>query len=137
MLSSMSFKQRSDKACLLVALAGLLLSLAPGASHAADAEAGRKSFQKCASCHVVGSDANGFGPHLKGVFGRRAGSVAGYNYSAALRDAGSAGLVWDEASLSAFLSSPKAVVPGNKMSFFGFWFQSDIDDMIAYLKANP
>ncbi len=137
MLSSMSVKRRSAKSGLIVALACLFLPLAPVTSYAADAEAGRKSFQKCASCHVVGSEANGFGPHLKGVFGRRAASVAGYNYSAALRDAGSVGLVWDEASLSAFLSSPKAAVPGNKMSFFGFWFQSDIDDMIAYLKANP
>jgi cytochrome c len=121
------------------AIAGcaLLLLLAPAAACAADAEAGRLSFQKCASCHVVNSETNGFGPHLKGVIGRKAGSVAGYSYSDAMRDAGEAGLVWDEQALSDFLSSPKGKVPGNKMRFFGFWFQSGIDDMIAYLKANP
>lgn len=117
--------------------AALLLLLAPTFASAADVEAGRQAYQKCASCHVIDREENGFGPHLKGVVGRRAASLEGYSYSQALSDAGSAGLVWDEQSLSEFLASPKAKVPGNKMRFFGFWFQSDIDDMIAYLKANP
>lgn len=120
----------------LPAMALFVFSLASPAS-AADAQKGRRTFQQCVSCHAVESDSNGFGPHLKGVVGRRAGSVSGYAYSQAMQDAGAAGLIWDEAALSAFLASPAKKVPGTKMRFYGFWFQSQIDDVIAYLKANP
>jgi cytochrome c len=120
----------------LPAIAVAAFSLATPAS-AADAQKGRRTFQQCASCHAVESDSNGFGPHLKGVVGRRAGSVPGYTYSEAMKEAGAAGLVWDEAALSAFLASPAKKLPGTKMRFYGFWFQSQIDDVIAYLKANP
>lgn len=99
----------------------------------ADAEHGKRIFKKCATCHVIDQDTNLFGPTLKGVVGRRAGSVPDYNYSAAMKAAGEAGLVWDEKALSEFLSSPQKKVPGTSMRFWGFWFQSDIDDLIAYL----
>ncbi|MCY1668445.1 c-type cytochrome [Rhizobium sp. SL86] len=105
---------------------------------AADVEKGRATYRTaCASCHAVTDDANIFGPHLKGVYGRPAASVADYAYSDAMKAAGEGGLVWDEAALSTFLSKPSKLVPGTKMRFFGFWFQSEIDDVIAYLKANP
>ncbi|WP_436799583.1 c-type cytochrome [Rhizobium oryzicola] len=100
-------------------------------------EKGRRVFQTCASCHQATSETNGFGPYLKGVVGRRAGSAAGFNYSQAMRDAGTGGLIWDEKALAEFLSSPKKKVPGTSMRFFGLWFQSEIDDVIAYLKSNP
>ncbi|MCO5733991.1 cytochrome c family protein [Rhizobium sp. SSA_523] len=117
----------------------LLLILAmPLRAIAGDAGKGEASFKSaCASCHAIVDEANIFGPHLKGVVGRRAASIAGYAYSDAMRRAGEQGLVWDEAALSAFLSSPQKQVPGTKMRFFGFWFQSSIDDVIAYLKRNP
>jgi len=120
----------------LPAMAFFVFGLGSPAS-SADAQKGRRTFQQCVSCHAVESDSNGFGPHLKGVLGRRAGSVSGYAYSQAMQDAGAAGLIWDEAALSAFLASPAKKVPGTKMRFYGFWFQSQIDDVIAYLKANP
>lgn len=123
-------------AALLSALVfGLSL---PGHSHAADVEKGRATFRTaCASCHAISDDANIFGPHLKGVFGRPAGAVRDYAYSEAMKAAGEGGLVWDEAALSAFLSKPTSLIPGTKMRFFGFWFQSQIDDVVAYLKASP
>ncbi len=119
------------------ALLFALLAFTTAPADAADAQKGRRTFQQCASCHVVDSDSNGFGPNLKGVVGRRAASVAGYAYSPALREAGAAGLVWDEAALGEFLASPSKKIPGTKMRFYGFWFQSQIDDVIAYLKENP
>lgn len=120
----------------LVVLAGALACAAP--AFAGDAEKGRATYRTaCSSCHAVTDDANIFGPHLKGVHGRPAGSVPDYAYSQAMKAAGEGGLVWDDATLSAFLASPSKVVPGTKMRFFGFWFQSQIDDVIAYLKANP
>jgi cytochrome c len=119
------------------ALLVVVLAFITAPAGAADAQKGRRTFQQCASCHVVDSDSNGFGPHLKGVVGRKAGSVPGYAYSQAMQEAGAAGLVWDEAALSDFLASPSRKMPGTKMRFYGFWFQSQIDDVIAYLKKNP
>jgi cytochrome c len=119
------------------ALLVVVLAFITAPAGAADAQKGRRTFQQCASCHVVDSDSNGFGPHLKGVVGRKAGSVPGYAYSQAMQEAGAAGLVWDEAALSEFLASPSRKMPGTKMRFYGFWFQSQIDDVIAYLKKNP
>lgn len=120
--------------------APLLLLAAAAPTHtvfAQDAAHGRQVYRVCQPCHVPDTETNKLGPHLKGVFGRTAGSVAGFRYSQAMRDAGAAGLVWDEKALSEFLSSPKGKVPGTSMRFWGFWSQSEIDDVIAYLKTNP
>ncbi len=72
-----------------------------------------------------------------GVVGRPAGSVADYGYSDAMKGAGANGLVWTEEELHAFLYSPKKAVPGTSMRFFGLWSDSEIDDLIAYLKTVP
>ena len=104
---------------------------------AADAERGRRVYRVCLPCHVPDADTNKQGPHLKGVFGRRAGAVEGFRYSQAMIDAGAAGLAWDENSLADFLASPKRKVPGTSMRFWGLWSQSDIDAVIEYLKTNP
>jgi cytochrome c len=95
---------------------------------------GATVFKKCASCHEAGRETNKMGPHLKSLIGRPAGSVSDFRYSAAMKDAGAAAMVWDEKTLAAFLSSPKAVVPGTSMRFFGLWRESEINDVIAYLK---
>lgn len=87
---------------------------------------------QCMACHSV--DYNGVGPAHKGVFGRRAGSLGNYNYSPALRMAGT---VWNEATLDQWLRNPEQLVPGQKM---GVMVQSAQDraDLIAYLKTlNP
>jgi cytochrome c len=75
-----------------------------------------------------------FGPHLKGIIGRKAAFLPDYAYSDALRAAGEAGLVWDEQALRDFLYSPKTKVPGTKMRFWGLW-REEIDDLIAYLMS--
>ena len=71
------------------------------------------------------------GPRHRGVVGRRAGSVADYNYSAALKNSG---LTWDEATLDRWLTNPSALVPGTKM-FFKLDSPQDRADVIAYLKG--
>ncbi len=114
----------------------ILLAMTSAAS-AEDLEHGRRVFRLCVACHTVDSDRNGFGPHLKGVVGRAAGGLPDYRYSEAMKTAGAGGLVWDEAALAEFLSSPKKKVPGTKMSFGGLWTTSEITDLIAYLRANP
>jgi cytochrome c len=117
----------------------LLLPLLGDAAFAssADLEHGARVFETCAACHAIDSDVNKMGPHLKGVVGRAAGSVPDFRYSQSMRKAGADGLVWDETALAEFLSSPKKKVPGTSMRFWGLWFQSEIDDVIAFMKANP
>lgn len=95
--------------------------------------AGKMVFNICANCHQVGPSARaGFGPQLNGIIGRAAGSTSDYRYSAAMR---SAGFVWTEDRLRAFVKDPDAVVPGNEMRFFGIHNERDMRDLIAYLRT--
>lgn len=108
-----------------------------GAATAADptllAE-GEKVFKKCAACHKVGDDAkNGTGPLLNGIVGRAAGDIEGFKYSKPLLAMASEGLVWDDASLHAFLENPKGFMKGTKMSFAGLKKEDERAAVIAYL----
>ena len=111
------------------AAAGFLLA-AP--AQAGDAAAGAKVFKKCKACHYVDRKKNKSGPHLVDIVGRSAGAVEGFKYSKAM--AGS-GLVWSEATLAGFLAKPKKYLKGTKMSFAGLKKESDIANVIAYLKS--
>jgi len=95
-----------------VAMIGALLFGAQ--AHAGgDAAAGKTAFaNQCASCHTVEAGKNGFGPSLAGVVGRHSGSIAGYNYSAAMANAG---LTWDAANIDKFIANSTAFVPGTSM----------------------
>ena len=112
-----------------VAAAGFMMA-AP--AMAGDAAAGEKVFRKCKACHYVDQEKNKTGPHLVNIIGRKAGAVEGYKYSKAM--AGS-DLVWDEATLAGFLAKPKSYLKGTKMAFAGLKKDSDIADVIAYLKS--
>lgn len=96
--------------------------------------AGEKVFRKCKACHKIGADGkNATGPRLWQVVGHPAGAVDGFKYSKPLMAAAEGGLVWDEASLSAFLAKPRAFLKGTKMSFAGLRKEEDIAAIIAYL----
>lgn len=98
--------------------------------------AGEGVFRACRACHQVGEGAtNRSGPHLNGVVGRVIGSVDGFRYSNGFAEAASAGTVWTEVSLAAFLSDPRGAMPGTKMSFRGISNEADIAAMIAYLES--
>lgn len=112
----------------------LALSFIPFGVQAADLEAGKIEFKKCAACHAVGEGAtNRVGPVLNDLFGRVAGTHEGYKYSKAMVDAGAAGLVWNEETLATFLHKPKDFVPGTKMTFAGMGNQAAIENLLAYL----
>jgi len=117
----------------LVAISAFsLIASARVASADGDAAAGEVTFKVCRTCHQIGESARNFvGPELNGVVGRKAGTVPGYNYSDANRNSG---LTWEEATLTKYLKSPRDVVPGTKMAFPGLMRDSDIADVIAYLK---
>jgi len=98
--------------------------------------AGQKVFRKCKACHQIGAGAkNRVGPILTGVVGRPAGHEEGFRYSKAMAAKGAEGLVWEDATLDAFLTKPKAFVPKTKMGFAGLKKESDRAAIIAYLKS--
>jgi cytochrome c len=88
---------------------------------------GKTLYQACQACHSI--DDNDLGPKHRGLVGRRAGSVADYNYSLALKNSG---LTWDPATLDHWLSNPSALVPGTKM-YFTIPDAQARADIIAYL----
>lgn len=119
---------------LLVSL--LCLGFSAAAAHAdGDATAGAAVFRKCGICHTATEPTNRVGPSLLGVIGRPVATAPNYSYSSAMKDFGADGKVWDEARLSEYLLSPKAMVPGTKMAFVGLKKPTDIADVIAYLKS--
>jgi len=99
----------------LAAVPALMATIAIFAfpSGAQSTPAGAQAFGMCTACHtVVKGGRNGIGPNLSGLIGRRAGSVPGFTYSAAMK---SSGLTWDAKTLDAFLAAPTKKVPGTKM----------------------
>ncbi len=117
---------------LAVAALGLALAL-PSQVHAQDAAAGEKVFKaQCGICHSVAAGRNMVGPSLAGVFGRKAGSVAGFHYTDANKNSG---LTWDEATLDRYLANPRAAVPGTTMAFAGVKADQQRHDLVAYLAS--
>lgn len=97
----------------------------------ADRSNGENLARVCHACHSLDKDGpNMIGPALFGFFGSDAGSRDGFEYSAALSDAG---FVWTPRALDAWLLQPGRFLPGNRMVFAGLVRQSDRDDLIAYL----
>jgi cytochrome c len=93
-----------------------------------DPARGQVLYQGCMDCHSI--DKDDVGPRHRGVVGRRAGSIAGFGYSKALKNSG---LTWDEATLDRWLTDPGALVPGTRM-FYEVEKPQDRADLIAYLK---
>jgi cytochrome c len=120
---------------VLAAAAFIVSSLgasAPSQAQAAgDAAKGKKVFAKCMACHTTEAGKNKVGPSLHGIIGRKSGSIEGFSYSDAMKNAN---LTWDEATLDKYLTNPKAEVPGNKMAFPGLPKPEDRANVIAFLK---
>jgi cytochrome c len=100
---------------------------------AQDAAAGERIFNQCRACHQVGETAkNGVGPHLNGLFGRKAGSVEGYSYSNAYKAI--TDKVWSKENFTTYIKDPRAVTPGTKMVYAGLKDETQIANLIAFLE---
>jgi|SRR5579871_3257035 len=117
---------RLTRACA-GALSALVICCSP-ANAAGDAARGEVLYQGCQDCHSI--EKNDVGPMHKGVVGRAAGTVPGYNYSPALRNAK---IVWTEENLDKWLTRPQDFIPGTKM-FYEVKNPQDRADLIAFLK---
>lgn len=99
----------------------------------ADIRDGARVFRACAACHSLQPGVHLTGPSLARVWGRKAGTAAGFErYSNALARSG---ITWDRQSLDKWLANPEALVPGNAMNFPGIANASARADLVAYLKA--
>jgi cytochrome c len=116
--------------CFAAAVQLALAAIHPAA--AADVEAGKTAFKKCALCHTTEAGKNKVGPSLFGVVGRKSASLDGYNYSEAMKKFDH---TWDPQTLDAYLVDPRAVVPGTKMIYPGIKDKAERDDVIAYLET--
>jgi cytochrome c len=111
--------------------AALLLLLPVVAARAdGDAARGEARFQDCAACHRLEAGANNVGPSLHGIFARKAGEIADFRYSPAIKRSG---IAWTPEMLDKFITDPQALVPGNRMPYAGMANANDRADLIAYL----
>ncbi len=122
---------RARRASASFAIASVLVAAASAPAFAAgDAANGAKLFAQCKVCHTIVANKNGVGPSLKGVVGRKAGTLAGFSYSPAMKGSG---LSWNAATLDSYLKGPMKKVPGTKMAFAGIANDKNRADVIAYL----
>jgi cytochrome c len=105
---------------------------AAGVAHAGgDPARGEKLYEDCVACHPIERGVHGIGPTLYGILGRKAGEMADYHYSRALRRSG---ITWTAEALDTFIADPQASVPANRMPYAGMPDAADRADLIAYLQ---
>jgi cytochrome c len=110
----------------------VILALSAGSAIAADIEAGKQTFKKCALCHTNELGKNKIGPSLFGIVGRKSASLTSYNYSDAMK---SFSHTWTTQTLDIYLTDPHAEVPGTKMIFPGIKDKTERENLIAYLET--
>lgn len=109
----------------------LMTLLLAGAARAdGDAARGEARFQDCAACHRLEAGVNNVGPSLHGIFTRKAGEIADFRYSPAIKRSG---IVWTPETLDKFIADPQAMVPANRMPYAGMASADDRADLITYL----
>jgi len=91
---------------------------------------GELRFTDCAACHAPQPGVANVGPSLTGVFGRKAGTLADFRYSPALKRSG---ITWTPETLDIFLADPQKAVPNNRMPYAGMPDAADRADLIAFL----
>jgi len=94
---------------------------------------GQKLFKKCVHCHTYNQhQGHRIGPNLYGMFGRKAGAIADYDYSEAWK---SADFVWTNKTLDTYLKAPHKMIPNNRMPFNGISKAEDRRALIIYMKT--
>jgi cytochrome c len=109
------------------------LSVTAASAQSGDAARGQRVFNlQCKACHTLEKGgASVTGPNLHGVFGRKAGTATGFEFSEAMKKSG---IVWDDATIADYNRDPKGKVPDTKMVFNGVKNAGQLADLVAYLK---
>ncbi|MFN3287100.1 MAG: c-type cytochrome [Sphingomonadaceae bacterium] len=98
-----------------------------------DPARGQAAFAPCRACHVTQPGVNRVGPSLHGIIGRRAGTVPGFNYSAANKNSG---VTWTPQVMFTYLENPRKFMPGTKMAYAGLKDPQKRADLIAWLATQ-
>ena len=115
--------------CVALGVALVSFLALPRLAKAQNAEHGKDLFERrCSGCHALDRDKEG--PRLGGVYGRKSGTAASFQYSNALK---TAHITWDAASLDKWLADPEKLVPDSDMAF-QLVRAEERTDIIAYLK---
>jgi cytochrome c len=110
-----------------------LLASLPAQYQTADLANGEAKFAICKTCHTTAQGAGDMvGPNLWGIFGRKAGSEAGFSYSDGMK---ALGITWDAQAIDKWISNPRSMIPETKMTYIGMENPKDRADVIAYLKT--
>ena len=126
-----AFARHSAGAAFLL-ISSAVLAVPNGQASAGDVKNGEVLYGRCVACHALAYDRTG--PRHCGLLGRKAGTVKGFEYSAAMKRSK---LVWSTKTLDAFLASPFKFVPGTSMGYAGVTDPTERRDLIAYLsEAN-
>lgn len=100
----------------------------------ANLKRGQMLYLQCKACHDVEAGLpHKVGPNLHGIFGRKAGTAAGFKYTDAMVKSG---IVWTPENMDAWLRQPGAMVQGNGMAFPGIVNEDDRASLVAWLLAN-
>jgi cytochrome c len=129
--------QHRKRVHLIAALSAMayMLSSPSALSQATEPASEQQAFNNaCRTCHMVKEGDNRLGPNLYKVVGRKAGSLPGYNYSSAMKEAG---FLWDQEKLDRFIANPDEVVPGNNMKpYGGLASKDDRAKIVAFLAQS-
>jgi cytochrome c len=115
----------------ILIVGAVMLAASAAAAAAQNVADGERDFAVCRACHQVGDTAeNMLGPQLNGLDGRKAGSVADYPYSEAMKNSG---ITWNAATFKQYIHDPQATVKGTKMPFAGIKEDAKVADLWAYI----
>ena len=109
-------------------------SIVKTASTLTPMERGAKLYKRCRACHTL--DEGGkhkVGPNLWAIYGAKAGSKEDFNYSKAMA---ASEVIWDDATMDAYIKKPSEFIKGGRMSFAGLKRQEDREALFLYLKAK-
>lgn len=111
-----------------------VLATLPAPYNAADIDNGEAKFALCSSCHTLSEGGPVMtGPNLYHILGEKAGVRAGFTFSDPMK---AAGFTWDASHLDTWITDPKVMIPGTKMTFAGLKDPKDRTDVIAYLMVQ-
>jgi cytochrome c len=91
---------------------------------------GKRLSTPCWACHDLYGEQNKVGPYLSGLYGRTAGSARFAGYSQAMKNSN---VIWNDASLRAFLLNVSGYIPGTSMNATGPAGRVDVDALVFYL----
>ncbi len=124
--------------CHFPALLAVMLTAGTAVANGlGDADKGAALFDQCKECHQIGEGASDrIGPHLNGLFGRRAAAHDGFAYSKSMTRAGVDGLIWTATTLEAYIENPRTLVSKTRMSYRGMPDPQDRANLLAFLRRH-